>query len=101
MQLDKFRKSVRSQWGEDGIIGEIFRRIGPENKLAVEFGAWDGEYLSNVWNLWHNRKWRAVLIESNEERHNEAKKRFCNFASVQFINALVRARGRLSLDNIY
>jgi len=52
--LAYYKKNVTSQWGEDGIIEEIFRRIGMGGKFCIEIGAWNGKYLSNTWNLWHN-----------------------------------------------
>jgi len=67
-RLIDYAKNVYSQFGEDGIIEKIFSIIKPANKLCVEFGAWDGEYLSNTANLWKNKNWNAVLIEADEER---------------------------------
>jgi hypothetical protein len=37
-----YESQVNSQNGEDGIISEIFRRIGVTNKVCVEIGAGDG-----------------------------------------------------------
>ena len=62
MSLRKFEYNVKSQNGEDGVIEEIFNRIGTKNNICVEFGAWDGIQLSNTFNLWNNREWNAVLI---------------------------------------
>jgi len=67
-RLIDFAKNIYSQFGEDGIIEKIFSIIKPTTKLCVEFGAWDGEYLSNTANLWKNKDWNAVLIEADEER---------------------------------
>ena len=38
---------VWSSTGNDGIIAEIFRRLGRSTGTFVEFGAWDGVHLSN------------------------------------------------------
>jgi hypothetical protein len=62
------RRTVTSQWGEDGILEEIFRRIGTRNRIAIELGAGDGKTLSNTWNLWKHQGWRAVLLEGDPER---------------------------------
>jgi len=40
--LAHFERQVFSQSGEDGILAEIFRRIGSGTKTFVEFGAGDG-----------------------------------------------------------
>jgi hypothetical protein len=69
--LAEFESSVHSQHGEDGILGEVFRRIGAVGQLTewcCEFGAWDGLHLSNTANLVLNQGWRAVLIEARPER---------------------------------
>ncbi len=41
-KLNRYEGQVFSQNGEDGILAEIFSRIGPTNKIFVEFGAGDG-----------------------------------------------------------
>src|SRR5579872_2142150 len=41
--LSHFEGQVYSQHGEDGILSEIFRRIGDTNKRFVEIAAGDGE----------------------------------------------------------
>lgn len=100
MELKKFEMNVVSQWGEDGVIQEIFKRIGTTNKFCVEFGAWDGKYLSNVWNLWHNQDWSAVLIESEKKRIDQVAKEYKQFTKVTPIAAFVEPSGKNSLDNI-
>ena len=95
-----FRKTVTSQWGDDGVIEEIFRRIGTENTFCVEFGAWDGKHLSNTWDLWHNQSWSAILIEGDEERTRELEKSIADFKEVKAHNAVVTPDGADSLDNI-
>ena len=69
-----FRKNIYSQYGEDGIIEEILRRISrmlPLDGWCVEFGAWDGIYLSNTFNLIKNKDYKAVLIEGNSSKYKE------------------------------
>lgn len=41
-RLNRFEHQVYSQNGEDGIIAEIFRRIGPGTRRFVEIGVGDG-----------------------------------------------------------
>lgn len=66
--LRNYAADVTSQYGEDGIIAEIFNIIDVKNKWCVEFGAWDGKYLSNTWDLINNKGWSAVLAEGDLER---------------------------------
>lgn len=95
-----FRKTVTSQWGDDGIIEEIFRRIGTANNFCVEFGAWDGKHLSNTWDLWHNQSWSAILIEGDAEREQALAQSIKDLPKVTSYNAQVTAHGENSLDHI-
>jgi hypothetical protein len=36
----------------------------------VEFGAWDGEYLSNTYNLAKELNFRTILIEGDKKNSN-------------------------------
>lgn len=94
------RQNVTSQWGEDGVIKEIFRRIGARNSFCVEFGAWDGRHLSNTWDLWHNQGWSAVLIEGESDRFRTLQAEVAAFPSVQAVCAFVTVAGPDSLDAI-
>ncbi|MFK8037023.1 MAG: hypothetical protein AB8B74_01940 [Crocinitomicaceae bacterium] len=100
MELKKFENIVTSQWGEDGIINEIFNRIGEGNKICIEFGAWDGKHLSNCWNLWHNLDWTAILIEGEEDRTETLRKSLTKYPKVSAINKFVSIEGENSLDSI-
>ena len=64
INLNNFRKNNYSQNGEDGIIKEIIKRLkldkNPNNNWCVEFGAWDGIYLSNTYNLVNLRN--AIIL---------------------------------------
>jgi len=73
MKINEFKFNVHSQFGEDGIIEKIFEIIKPEFKTCIEFGAWDGVYLSNTANLW-KKDWKAILIESDNEKFKELLK---------------------------
>lgn len=71
--LARFYKNVYSQGGEDGILSEIFKIAGTKNKWCVEFGAWDGVFLSNTCHLIRDHGWSAVLIEGNQKRCGEIR----------------------------
>lgn len=45
--LLRYYGNIHSQRGQDSILQEIFRRIGIEKGNFIEFGAFDGIYLSN------------------------------------------------------
>jgi len=65
--------NTHSQYGEDGIIREILRTIGGLDRWCVEFGAWNGRYLSNTRRLIEEDDYAAVLIEGNLERYRELR----------------------------
>ena len=48
--LLKYYGNIHSQIGQDGILQEIFRKLGLRKGFFCEFGAWDGVYLSTVEN---------------------------------------------------
>lgn len=73
MRLSDFASDEYSQFGEDGQIAEVFRRIGESSSFCVEFGASDGLNCSNTARLWKGG-WRAVLIESDSGRFAELEK---------------------------
>lgn len=98
--LDQHASNIVSQNGEDGILAEIFRRIGPRSRLCVEFGAWDGKHLSNTWALWHESGWSAVLIEGDRERFLQLEQSITSFPSVKAVHAFVMASGPNTLDNL-
>ena len=64
--LNSFAKNYQSQFGEDGIIEEIFKRLGITKGWTVEFGAMDGGRLSNTYHLIEqNDRFRGVFIEGD------------------------------------
>jgi hypothetical protein len=69
-RLNRYCFDRYSQNGEDGVIEEIFRRIGTiDEEWMVEFGAWDGIHLSNTYYFIEKYdKFKAVLIEAESER---------------------------------
>ena len=62
--------NIHSQRGQDGILAEILRRTGIHKGRFVEFGAWDGIYLSNCRYL-YERGWEAVFIEADPRRYKK------------------------------
>jgi hypothetical protein len=61
--LARFESSTFSQNGEDGILAEIFRRIGAASKTFVEVGCGDG--LQNNTALLLATGWRGVWVEGD------------------------------------
>lgn len=100
--LKKFEKNIYSQNGEDGVIDEILRRLNTEltlDRWAVEFGAWDGVYLSNTCRLIRELGYNAVLIEGDEHRVSQLKMNFPQ-ETVRKICRFVSFEGENTLDKI-
>jgi hypothetical protein len=100
MSFKSFEKNIQSQFGEDGVIEEIFKRIGCANKICVEFGSWDGTHLSNTWNLWNRQDWIALLIEGDAKKYKALLNTTRGFENVHTFNAYVSASGNHSLESI-
>lgn len=62
-KLTKFEFQAFSQFGEDGIIKEIFRRIGTTNKYFVEFGVEDGSETNTTYLLYQG--WKGLWIDGS------------------------------------
>jgi hypothetical protein len=76
--LINFEQKVCSQNGEDGIINEIFDRIGTTSKFFVEFGIQDGTECCTR-NLLENQGWSGVWIDGSSELTERARQRFGRF----------------------
>ena len=74
-RLAEHAKRVYSQGGEDGVLQEIFARIGTVENYFVEFGAWDGVHLSNTAHLRLDHGWRGLLLEGSDRADGELVKR--------------------------
>lgn len=71
--LNAYQKNIHSQNGEDGVIREILTRLeiaDDASRWCVEFGAWDGIYLSNTFAL-VERGWNAVYIEGDADKFRD------------------------------
>ena len=95
-----YKKNIFSQFGEDGIIEEIFKRLSDvSDKRCCEFGAWDGKFLSNTCNLITNHNYLAILIEADKKRFDELSVNFPDNKIIK-INKFVNFSGENTLDNI-
>jgi len=82
IEVNQFRqKTGTSQGGEDGMLEAIFRELGIEKGVFVEFGAWDGKRYSNTWRLAANG-WSGLYIEGDSARASECIKNTREFPEV-------------------
>jgi len=70
---------VYSQNDEDGIIAEIFRRLGTTNRIFVEFGVETGVECNTAKLLVEG--WRGLWIESNAASVGSIRREFAPFTS--------------------
>jgi len=98
--LLEHRSDVHSQNGEDGVIGKILEILPAGDQWCVEFGAWDGRYLSNTWNLIENKGFSAVLIEGNPGKFGELRENCSAFPGVIPLNRFVGFTEKDGLDAI-
>jgi hypothetical protein len=100
MRLLQYANNVYSQTGEDGILEKILGTLEATDKWCVEFGAWDGQYLSNTFNLVSNHGYSAVLIEADERRFQALRARFAHNEKIIPLNCYVGFSGENTLDAI-
>ena len=94
----KHRKSYHSQDGEDGIVEYILEQLPHASKWCVEFGAWDGQYLSNTLHFVSGKGFSSVLIEADPIKFETLKERMKPYSNCYCINALVEDSGPNRLD---
>lgn len=100
MKLSDYQKNIYSQNGEDGIIEKIISLLPAADKWCVEFGAWDGTYLSNSFNLIENHGYSAVLIEPDRGKFLKLHRKNHTKENIVVLNKLVGFEKNNGLDFI-
>jgi hypothetical protein len=100
MKLIDYSHTIYSQYGEDGIVDVILEKLPNRDGWCVEFGAWDGIYLSNTRALIENKGYNAVLIEADAVSFSKLKVNCAQFAGVIAIQAFVGFSQEDGLDSI-
>jgi len=101
-RLNIYSNNITSQHGEDGILNYIIGSL--EEKIihtCCEFGAWDGVFASNCFNLWNTQEWSAVLIESDRDLYKALLNNTNDFKNVISHNCFVESSKNNSLDDIF
>lgn len=85
--LGHFEQKVYSQNGEDGILAEIFARIGLTNRLCAEFGIDDGS--ENNTRYWLEQPgWSGVWIEGSAQKAERARQTYAQLP-VRILNHFI------------
>lgn len=101
-KLNIYSNNISSSNGEDGILSYIINALdGKIIKSCCEFGAWDGIFSSNCFNLWSNQKWDAILIESDKNKFKDLLNNTKNFKNVKTHNLKINITGNNNLDDIF
>lgn len=94
----------RSQWNEDDILRDVVAKLRGAGlevpPWVVEFGAWDGEHLSNAHYWLAAEAWSGVLIEGDARRVADGRRKWGHHPGVTMIHSLVGWEGRQALDQI-
>ena len=99
-RLDRYRRNVTSQCGEDGIIDHLLSLLPGTPKTCLEVGAGDGISLSNTNTLWAKLGWRALLIESELLGVQMINERAAGNTNVTAVQAMIAPTGPNSIDEI-
>jgi hypothetical protein len=81
--LNQFEQKIYSQNGEDGILQEIFTRIGTHQRHCVEFGVGDGT--ERLTRLLYEQGWTGLLMDPADHNPSFIQR---EFVTADNINAL-------------
>ena len=95
LSLTRSYGQVYSQNGEDGMIAEIFRRIGTKDRFFVEIGIENGLQCNT--RLLLESGWRGVWLEGNDEHVQNATRVFRPYIDSGALRIL---GGMIGPDNI-
>lgn len=100
--LARFERHVFSQFGEDGIIAEIFRRIGETTRTFLEVGVGSGIENNTAYLLFQG--WTGAWLEGNEESVREIRRRFARpiaDGKLEIVETFVTAENiRSTIENL-
>lgn len=96
--LLKHARSVTSQDGEEAVLIHVLDTLGLQRGWCVEFGAWDGKYHANAYDLVHNRGWRAVYFEPHNGAFARLVENCRHLPDVHCLNTFVGFEGDIALD---
>ncbi len=101
--LNHYAYCKYSQFGEDGIIEEIFRRLKISSGFFVEFGADDGVFISNCRKLWEEG-WDGCYIEASEKAYKNLLNNYQGVSNIMCLKNFVTWRDNdlrgLSFDDL-
>lgn len=104
LYLQKYRRKFHSQFGEDGLLQYLVNVLYENgislSRTTVEFGAWDGVYLSNTHFFAKAYGWKSVFIEGDSQKFLDLQKTIASLPNSIGVNRWVRDSGPDCLDSI-
>lgn len=94
-KLNRFEFQAFSQFGEDGIIDEIFRRIGITNRFFVEFGVENGTETNTTYLLY--QQWKGLWIDGSGDNIRSIQE---NFSKTIAKGSLTAIESFITAENI-
>ncbi|GAC1388522.1 MAG: hypothetical protein NVSMB31_02650 [Vulcanimicrobiaceae bacterium] len=86
--INAYERKIFSQNGEDGILREIFARIGQGSKFFVEFGVEDGTECNTAL-LTRRGGWHGVMIEGSPEKHVQLDRNYASYPTVRRVHSFI------------
>ena len=87
-----------SQHDEDGMIQEIFKRIGISKRVFVEFGVGDGTENNTLYLMLSG--WRGLWIDGSEANATAIRNRFSSFVQAEQLTFVRRFVERDSINDL-
>jgi len=97
--LSRYGFKVHSQAEEDGIIHEIFRRIGPIKKTFMEIGVSNGQENNTLYLL--RQGWTGVWIDGNQKYTDHIHHTFEKFISRGALHCRCEHVTRDNINELY
>lgn len=97
--LNKYEFQAFSQFGEDGILQEIFRRIGTTNRYFVEFGVEDGSETNSTYLL--HQGWSGTWIDGGAENKAAIERQFSGLISQNKLRILQRFITAENIESLF
>lgn len=94
-RLNRFEWSIYSQGGDDGIISEIFKRVGVKNRFFVEFGVGDGLQNNTITLLLSG--WKGLWFEGDSGNFKKVLQNTEIFANKGNLNV---TKSMINVDNV-
>lgn len=88
LSLTRYEAKVFSQFGEDGVIAELIRRVGAPGRYFVEFGTEDGQE-TNCRALAEFHGWSGLFMEGDPEKAQQLNDLWSSHDAVRTRQALV------------